>query len=109
MRLNSVCFYLPLLVCLLILCGPYSSLAQEYIVDVQQFGIEEGLSSQEVIAVFRDKDGFLWISTENDLQRYDGYSMKSYPIKEIKNENIDFVIRNIGQDKKRMAVATRKS
>ncbi len=35
----------------------------------------EGLSNLEVHAIFQDKNGFLWISTANGLNRYDGVNM----------------------------------
>ena len=35
----------------------------------------EGLSNLEIHAIFQDKNGFLWISTANGLNRYDGVNM----------------------------------
>ncbi|MBP5346182.1 MAG: hypothetical protein J6Y99_08210, partial [Bacteroidales bacterium] len=36
------------------------------------------LSSNLINNVFQDSDGFLWISTENGLNRYDGAKMTCY-------------------------------
>lgn len=38
----------------------------------------EGLSDNRVHAVLRDKGGFVWVATENGLNRFDGYSFKVY-------------------------------
>ncbi len=40
---------------------------------VQQFTITDGLSNSSVNVVFQDSRGFLWIGTEDGLNRYDGY------------------------------------
>ncbi len=46
--------------------------AQEFIFN--HLTTKDGLSSNSVHAVWRDKQGFLWVGTETGLQRYDGYS-----------------------------------
>src|SRR5215210_7018615 len=38
--------------------------------------IEEGLSQSSAHIVFQDSRGFLWIGTEDGLNRYDGYNFK---------------------------------
>ncbi|HMD80795.1 MAG TPA: two-component regulator propeller domain-containing protein, partial [Anaerolineales bacterium] len=40
--------------------------------------IEQGLSQSSVRVVFQDSRGFLWFGTEDGLNRYDGYTFKSY-------------------------------
>ena len=37
-----------------------------------------GLSSNNVKTILKDSEGFLWIGTENGLNRYDGYNIKVY-------------------------------
>ena len=39
---------------------------------------EDGLSGPEVWQIHQDADGFMWFSTGEALDRYDGYSIKSY-------------------------------
>ncbi|MGQ1892057.1 hybrid sensor histidine kinase/response regulator transcription factor [Thermophagus sp. OGC60D27] len=41
-------------------------------------GTQEGLSQNTVSAIFCDKEGFLWIGTNNGLNRYDGYKFKIF-------------------------------
>ncbi len=38
-----------------------------------QFKRKEGLTSDRVYRVTQDEDGFIWIGSDNGLQRYDGY------------------------------------
>lgn len=37
-----------------------------------------GLSSNSINAIYRDKKGFLWIGTNFGLNRYDGYNVKNF-------------------------------
>jgi signal transduction histidine kinase/ligand-binding sensor domain-containing protein len=43
---------------------------------------EQGLSSNNIRAFVQDYQDFIWIGTENGLQRYDGYEFKLYQKKE---------------------------
>ncbi|WP_462317121.1 ligand-binding sensor domain-containing protein [Marinilabilia sp.] len=42
------------------------------------FDIGKGLSSNSVNVLFQDNYGFLWIGTEDGLNKYDGYEFKIY-------------------------------
>ncbi|MDP4210949.1 MAG: two-component regulator propeller domain-containing protein [Bacteroidota bacterium] len=42
------------------------------------FTVNDGLSKSQVNALFQDSRGFLWIGTENGLNRYDGYEFTTY-------------------------------
>ncbi len=44
----------------------------------RSFGIEEGLSTEFVTDLFIDRRGILWISTEEGLNNFDGYSFRRY-------------------------------
>jgi len=41
----------------------------------QHLGVEEGLSNSRAYALLQDSRGFLWVGTEDGLNRYDGSSM----------------------------------
>jgi ligand-binding sensor domain-containing protein/serine phosphatase RsbU (regulator of sigma subunit) len=45
---------------------------------IQHFTIAQGLSNHSVNVVFQDSRGFLWIGTEDGLNRYDGYSFEVF-------------------------------
>lgn len=40
--------------------------------------VENGLSNNNVRTILKDSEGFLWIGTDNGLNRYDGYNFKVY-------------------------------
>lgn len=40
----------------------------------------EGLSQNDVNAIYQDNQGFLWIGTHDGLNRFDGYSFKTYRV-----------------------------
>ncbi len=44
----------------------------------EQFSLEEGLSQSVVNVIMQDAKGFLWVGTEDGLNRYDGYNFKIY-------------------------------
>jgi signal transduction histidine kinase/ligand-binding sensor domain-containing protein/DNA-binding response OmpR family regulator len=44
----------------------------------KHLGVKDGLSSNNVLCVLQDQKGFLWFGTANGLNRYDGYSFKTY-------------------------------
>lgn len=43
-----------------------------------RLSLNEGLSQTTVDVIFQGKDGFLWIGTEDGLNRFDGYGFKVY-------------------------------
>jgi PAS domain S-box-containing protein len=54
------------------------SLAPGSVVQFESFSIEEGLSQNAGLAIFQDNRGFLWIGTQDGLNRYDGYTFQAY-------------------------------
>ncbi|MGL1885122.1 MAG: methyl-accepting chemotaxis protein [Reichenbachiella sp.] len=41
--------------------------------EFEHFGMEQGLSQANVIGLFQDSQGYMWIGTEGGLNKYDGY------------------------------------
>ena len=39
---------------------------------------KDGLPSNYIHRIFQDKDGFLWLATDNGLSRYDGYTFTNF-------------------------------
>jgi signal transduction histidine kinase/ligand-binding sensor domain-containing protein len=44
----------------------------------EHFTVKEGLSSNTIYCLHRDSRGFLWIGTNNGLNRFDGYKFTAY-------------------------------
>ena len=51
---------------------------QEQQIDVRELTIKDGLSNGHITNIFQDKAGFLWIGTLSGLNRYDGYTIKTF-------------------------------
>ncbi|HEX5755619.1 MAG TPA: diguanylate cyclase [Arenimonas sp.] len=45
---------------------------------LQRFGLDEGLSQNSVTSVIEDDLGFLWVGTQEGLNRFDGHQFKVY-------------------------------
>lgn len=52
--------------------------ATSRVLQMEQFGIDEGLSQTAVNCILQDSYGFLWIGTQDGLNRYDGYDFKVF-------------------------------
>ncbi|RUO29625.1 EAL domain-containing protein [Aliidiomarina soli] len=44
---------------------------------IEHYSVHHGLSQNSVTGVLLDHDGFLWVATENGLNRFDGYRFQS--------------------------------
>lgn len=40
--------------------------------------VNDGLAHSDAVTVLQDRDGFIWIGTNNGIDRYDGYELKNY-------------------------------
>jgi hypothetical protein len=54
--------------------------AQQY--SFRVYGLDQGLNSLAVKGLYQDKKGFLWVSTENGIFRYDGERFQSFGAKD---------------------------
>ena len=61
---------------LLLLSFAVSAQSEDY--DFSRLDIYSGLSHNQVNAILKDQDGFLWFGTTSGLNRYDGYSFKIF-------------------------------
>ncbi len=64
-------FFLSCISLVLLLMPP--AFAQEAQLRFRHFGVDEGLSQSNVNAILQDHKGFLWVATNDGLNRYDGY------------------------------------
>jgi diguanylate cyclase (GGDEF)-like protein len=58
--------------------------AQRRNVRFQHFSTDDGLSQATINCILQDRRGFLWVGTEDGLNRYDGYGFTSF-----KNDDLD--------------------
>src|SRR5262245_10752241 len=42
----------------------------------EHFGVDDGLSQQAVLAIGQDARGFIWLGTEDGLNRFDGFTFQ---------------------------------
>ncbi len=63
-------------ICLLFLTLPCVLFAQPYY--FRRYQVENGLSHNSVICALQDKRGFMWFGTKDGLNRFDGYSFKTF-------------------------------
>ena len=74
-----------------------SSTAESYAQQYPRFNIDvsRGLPSNTVYNTFQDRDGFVWVGTENGLARYDGANFRIIPSKGLRST----AISNVQQDR----------
>ena len=66
--------------CIVILCFNFYifSIAEDVEYKFRHLTTEDGLSSNHINTIFKDSKGFMWFGTDEGLDRYDGYSVKSF-------------------------------
>lgn len=52
--------------------------AQERTYNFDSYGVENGLSQSSINGLIQDEEGFLWISTFDGINRFDGYVFNQY-------------------------------
>ncbi|MCL4705523.1 sigma 54-interacting transcriptional regulator [bacterium] len=57
---------------------PAALFAQSHDIRFEQVSVEQGLSNYAVAKIAQDQQGFLWIATEDGLNKYDGYAFTVY-------------------------------
>jgi len=71
---------------------------------------KEGLSNNNVSCISQDQEGFIWIGTEDGLNRFDGYRLKRFfhnPANE--NSLVNNVVHQVMSDRKdRLWISTRE-
>lgn len=69
-------FKLSWLLC--ILCIQFFGYAQERILPFQNVSFKDGLSDNRIGAILQDSAGFMWLSTQLGIDKYDGQEVKTY-------------------------------
>lgn len=63
---------------LLFIIGVFKSFDINGLNQFKRLGVENGLSNSTVECIFQDHLGYIWIGTDNGLNRYDGYNFTYY-------------------------------
>jgi diguanylate cyclase (GGDEF)-like protein len=74
-KANRRAFWRPVLA-LVMLASPALLQAQEY--SFRYFGTAEGLGNMSVLNLYQDRTGFLWLTTQNGIYRFDGDQFEGY-------------------------------
>lgn len=74
------------------------SYAEESI-NFKNITIKDGLSQSTVQTIFQDSKGYIWMGTNDGLNRYNGYRIKVYKSEDENNSISDNYIVNIIEDK----------
>jgi PAS domain S-box-containing protein len=66
------------IICVLIFLTPFNLIAQNYDAESVNYSVENGLSNNTVNCILQDSKGYLWIGTNNGLNKFDGYKFTNY-------------------------------
>ena len=81
----------PVITILLYLFTPM--LFGQSLINMKHYSVQDGLSQKNVHNFIQDDNGYIWMSTWNGLERFDGYSFynyKTYPESPIRISNHRF-------------------
>ncbi len=67
--------------CLLVCWLNSKAFAQEYTLEINSYGVEEGLPTRYFESILEDQTGFIWMASKHGLHRFDGIDFKHYPVK----------------------------
>ena len=85
------------LLILIFFLNNYQGLSQTKVL-FKKIDNKQGLSQNGVLAIFQDKDGYMWFGTHYGLNRYDGFTFKSYYRGDSYNDLCGNTIQSILQD-----------
>lgn len=69
---------LRLLAIVIFWCFMQLAASTEYAISAEYITMQEGLSDNNVNSILKDRSGFIWFGTSDGLNRYDGFTIKSY-------------------------------
>ncbi len=76
--LLNIAYLIQKTIYLLLFCGYCTTFFAQKAAFYRQFDEKDGLSSNVITAICRDRQGYLWVGTDYGLNRYDGYTFRQY-------------------------------
>jgi len=73
-KFRNIC----ILISLFLLIGIGNISAQQPAISFSNIGVRNGMTSNWVVSLCRDSDGFMWIGTNRGLNRFDGYNITTF-------------------------------
>jgi signal transduction histidine kinase/ligand-binding sensor domain-containing protein/DNA-binding response OmpR family regulator len=58
-------------------------------INCEYLTVEDGLSNNSILDICQDSSGFIWVGTENGLNRYDGFAFRRYQYNPADTATID--------------------
>lgn len=94
---------------LLLFVSTLTSLAQQNQYKFVRLDNNQGLSNNQVTAIFKDSKGFMWFGTMSGLNRYDGYNFKVFrhSLSDTSTINDNFINRIVEDDENNLWIGTR--
>ncbi|WP_162555895.1 hybrid sensor histidine kinase/response regulator transcription factor [Reichenbachiella versicolor] len=82
---------------LMLLCWVRTALSSD---GFERITSDDGLSQNDVLSIIQDSKGFIWLGTNDGLNRYDGYRFQKYSIGEEKGIKLSSnIINSIREDR----------
>lgn len=86
------------LIFLVLIYISYSVSAQEIDYYFKHFDIQAGLSQNTIMCIHQDAKGFMWFGTKDGLNRFDGYTFKTFKREDCLNSLDNSTINCIAED-----------
>lgn len=64
--------------CFLFVVAPWLSRAEQHGIAFNHITVDKGLSNNYVESICQDKEGYIWIGTNNGVNKFNGYDIKIY-------------------------------
>lgn len=69
----------------------FLSTIEVYCQSIKNIGVNDGLSGLQVFSMIQDNKGFMWFSTRFGIDRYNGASIKNYPLEILSSNRIPII------------------
>jgi signal transduction histidine kinase/ligand-binding sensor domain-containing protein/DNA-binding response OmpR family regulator len=104
---------LPIQLALVLLAGlgiGWGTAAAQQTLSFEQFTRRDGLSSDYILSILQDQEGFIWIGTENGLNRFDGEHFLRYRFDPKDAETLDdnWVLTLFEDSRQQIWIGTKK-